>query len=60
MPRKDFQGHLAQASVPGIFPRLSDIGPGDDDGSILFTYTAPLSNKRVDIQATVSGMKISP
>ncbi|KAL5365159.1 hypothetical protein BJX96DRAFT_179587 [Aspergillus floccosus] len=52
MPRKDFLKDLRVASVPGIFPRLSDLAEGREDGAISLTYTPPFSTQRVHLQIT--------
>ncbi|KAB8238698.1 putative ubiquitin conjugating enzyme [Aspergillus alliaceus] len=53
MPRKDFQRDLAQASVPGRFPRLRNVRPGEEHGSILFTYMVPFSSNTIDLQTSI-------
>ena len=55
MPRKQYRADLEHASAPGLFPRLSHVRLGDDDGSIFFTYS-PLSDAQTfDLQVLVSG-----
>ncbi|KAE8356254.1 hypothetical protein BDV28DRAFT_145438 [Aspergillus coremiiformis] len=53
MPRKEFQKDLAQASVPGRFPRLQNIRAGEEHGSVLFTYTVPFCNQTIDLQTSI-------
>ncbi|KAF7591320.1 hypothetical protein BBP40_001696 [Aspergillus hancockii] len=53
MPRKEFQKDLAQASTPGLFPRLKGVGAGEEHGSILFTYTVPFGRQSIDFQSSV-------
>ncbi|KAJ5425602.1 hypothetical protein N7465_000672 [Penicillium sp. CMV-2018d] len=54
MPRKEFLRDLADATVPGRFPCISDIRTGDYDGSISFTFAAPAAGLTLDLQAIVS------
>lgn len=54
MPRKDFQRDLARASEPGLFAHLDQVRPGDDDGSIYFTYTTPSDNQPIDLQVSIT------
>ncbi|PLB54186.1 hypothetical protein P170DRAFT_431815 [Aspergillus steynii IBT 23096] len=53
MPRKDFQRDLAKALEPGLFAHLDHVRPGDDDGSIYFTYTAPSDAQTIELQISV-------
>lgn len=53
MPVKKFRADLAQAKGLGSFGRLGDVGRGDDDGSISFTYTLPSTAQVVGIEASV-------
>jgi hypothetical protein len=55
MPRKDFLRDLNLASIPGIFPRLSDVVDGGEDGAFSLTYTPPFSTQRVYLQVTTVG-----
>lgn len=55
MPRKDFLRDLNLASIPGIFPRLSDMVDGGEDGAFSLTYTPPFSTQRVYLQVTTVG-----
>ncbi|RMJ21648.1 ubiquitin conjugating enzyme, partial [Aspergillus sp. HF37] len=57
MSRKTFREDLAQVKALGSFERLSNVGRGDDDGSISFTYTLPSSTQTIDIQASVDASK---
>lgn len=59
MPRKKFLRDLADAAVPGRFPCISDIRTGEYDGSISFTFAAPMASLTLDLQAIVSGQKYS-
>ncbi|KAJ5605415.1 hypothetical protein N7510_008196 [Penicillium lagena] len=52
MPRKDFRNDLNQATPPQLFPHLSRVRAGDDDESILFTFTS--SHMQVDFQVIIS------
>ncbi|KAJ5815775.1 hypothetical protein N7474_007552 [Penicillium riverlandense] len=52
MPRKDFRNDLNQATAPHLFPHLGRVRAGDDDESILFTFTS--SHMQVDFQVIVS------
>ncbi|KAJ6132848.1 Ubiquitin-conjugating enzyme E2 [Penicillium samsonianum] len=54
MPRKEFLRDLADAAVPGRFPCISDIRTGEYDGSISFTFAAPMASLTLDLQAIVS------
>ncbi|PKY02023.1 hypothetical protein P168DRAFT_320583 [Aspergillus campestris IBT 28561] len=51
---------LLKASVPGLFPHLTDIGKGQDDSSIYFTYTAPSEKYGFDIEVTVIDIEEYP
>lgn len=53
MPRKEFRADLAQAKALGSFGRLGDVGRGDEDGSISFTYTLPSTTQVIGIEASV-------
>lgn len=56
MPRKDFRNDLNQATAPHLFPHLGRVRAGDDDESILFTFTS--SHMQGDFQVIVSGKPI--
>jgi hypothetical protein len=60
MPRKDFLRDLQEVSNPQNPPeahlQLVKIRPGEDDGTIAFTYIPEdPSNQPIDIEALVSG-----
>jgi hypothetical protein len=56
MPRRDFIRDLREASSPGRYPQLRDVKPGDDDGTISFTYVSELTSVGpVDVQLLISG-----
>jgi hypothetical protein len=56
MPRKDFLEDLEAARRPGRYPRLVDVGTGDEDGALCFAYVIDkLQVLRIDLQAFISG-----
>ncbi|KAL4866898.1 hypothetical protein BDV12DRAFT_187098 [Aspergillus spectabilis] len=54
MPRKDFHRDLAAACLPGIFPRVTDVKDGGEDGLLSFTYTNISSCLTIRIEVIVS------
>ena len=55
MGKPSFRADLLKAGVPGLFPHLTNVGKGEDDSSIRFTYNASLGKYGFDIEATVIG-----
>jgi hypothetical protein len=55
MPSRDFQRDLAQACLPGVFSRLSDVRAGSESGSFYFTYATPSKAHTIDVEAIVIG-----
>ncbi|KAF9883659.1 hypothetical protein FE257_003093 [Aspergillus nanangensis] len=60
MPRQDFCEDLATASIPGTFPRLSEIHAGGDHESFSFIYTIPFSPQSFAVQVTVIDVSAYP
>ncbi|PLN76993.1 hypothetical protein BDW42DRAFT_177642 [Aspergillus taichungensis] len=60
MGKRAFQADLSKASIPGLFPHLTNVGMGQDDSSIYFTYTAPLGKYGFDIEVTVIDIEEYP
>ncbi|OXV10407.1 hypothetical protein Egran_01832 [Elaphomyces granulatus] len=61
MPRKDFLEDLEAARRPGRYPRLVDVGTGDEDGALCFAYVIDkLQVLRIDLQAFVSDLSDYP
>ncbi|KAL2821331.1 hypothetical protein BDW59DRAFT_164214 [Aspergillus cavernicola] len=60
MPRRDFRDNLAQACRPGLFPSLTDVRYGLEDGAIYFTYNSPSNAHAIDLQATVPELSEYP
>lgn len=56
MPRKVFINDLQDAAGHARFPKLSNVGPGEDDGTITFTFTSDaMLEAEITVQALVSG-----
>lgn len=55
MPSKDFSAHLREAGVPEQYLYLSQIQPGDFDGSVSFTFHTPLFDESIKLVGIVSG-----
>ncbi|PLB38650.1 putative ubiquitin conjugating enzyme [Aspergillus candidus] len=60
MGKPSFRADLLKASVPGLFPHLTNVGKGQDDSSIYFTYTAPSEKYGFDIEVTVIDIEEYP
>ncbi|KAL4886739.1 hypothetical protein BJY04DRAFT_228508 [Aspergillus karnatakaensis] len=54
MPRRDYHRDLAEACLPGIFPRVTDVRDGGEDGLFSFTYTNSSDDLSLHIEVTVS------
>ncbi|PYH93139.1 hypothetical protein BO71DRAFT_355965 [Aspergillus ellipticus CBS 707.79] len=53
MPRKAFLQDLSQVSAPGTFTHLSRVRLGDEDSTVIFTYTCPISAQTIDFNVAI-------
>ena len=56
MPRKAFVQDLQDAIGSGSRRTISNLQPGEDDGTLTFTYTSQAGGKAINIQALIPGM----